>query len=86
MEAQDDAASEQLRSYMQEHSLEHLPGRKEVLLFSAEDQAEGSIMAMRDIIRPARGRARLGPLDLKAGHGTLEGRMVGLLPPAGTRH
>lgn len=65
-------------------SLETFPGRKEVLLIVAEDEDEGQIMASREIIRPARGKARLGPLEVWD-TGVSEGRMVGLLPSRGTR-
>jgi hypothetical protein len=58
--------------------VEAQPGRKEVLLFNAEDAREGMIMAHREIIRDG-ARATLGPLEVFAS-GYSEGRMIGLLP------
>jgi hypothetical protein len=58
--------------------VEAQPGRKEVLMFSAEDELEGVIMGHREIIRDG-ARARLGPLEVIQ-YGQSEGRMVGLLP------
>lgn len=56
------------------------PLREEVVMFAAEDEAEGSLMARRRIIRPAHGRATLGPLQYDPRGGTIVGRFVGLLP------
>jgi hypothetical protein len=61
------------------------PLAREVVAFHGEDDT-GHYAAMRDIIRPAKGKAKLGPLHYKMrpsdpGHG--EGRMFGLLPRRG---
>jgi hypothetical protein len=69
------------------------PDRIEVVMIQGEDRDCGQIMLHRDIIRPAKGRPYLGPLqsldDLPfIPHGARvqsEGRMVGLLPVRGTR-
>lgn len=62
------------------------PDRQEVVLLYAEDEA-GMMMAHRDIIRPAHGKPRLGPLRFIADErgGSWEGRMVGMLPQRGVR-
>jgi hypothetical protein len=60
------------------------PRRKEVLLISAEDQSLGMVMAHREIIRE-KGRPKLGPLVIHSDLKQSEGRMIGLLPPVGTR-
>lgn len=57
--------------------------RIESILFSGEDAAS-SILAWRDIIRPVRGKPRLGPLEFMPNGGIGEGRFVGLLPRQGT--
>jgi hypothetical protein len=69
------------------------PDRVEVVMIQGEDRDYGQIVAQRAIIRPAKGRAYLGPLQtlddlpfMPAGaHVQSEGRMVGLLPVRGTR-
>jgi len=61
------------------------PGRIEVLLISGEDQAEGSLMARREIIRHD-GRVMLGKLEFIEQGSHSEGRMVGMLPAKGVKH
>jgi hypothetical protein len=58
------------------------PDRKEVLMITGEDRDAGQVMTHRDIIRPKRGKAYLGPL-VRDAFPQSEGRMVGLLRPAG---
>jgi hypothetical protein len=58
------------------------PGRIEVILISAEDEREGQIMAIREIIRHG-GESKLGALRILQ-EGGMEGRMIGLLPRKGT--
>jgi hypothetical protein len=58
------------------------PDRKEILMFSAEDQSAGMMMGHRDIIRERGRKARLGPLVIDK-FDQSEGRMVGLLPVVG---
>ncbi len=65
-------------------SLEHVPGRREVVMLQAEDD-NCMVIATRAIIRPKKGKARLGPLEYSPEFGSHEGRMVGLLPPKGVR-
>lgn len=69
------------------HGVASHPNRQEIVLLQAEDE-NGMAMAHRDIIRPARGKATLGPLrfisdEHKGGH--WEGRMIGMLPQRGVR-
>jgi hypothetical protein len=64
--------------------LKNHPDRKEILMFSAEDQSAGMVTAHRDIIRAPGRKARLGPLVID-NFTESEGRMVGLLPALGTR-
>lgn len=60
--------------------LANFPGRQEVLMFSAEDQTEGHLMARCYIERaPGGGKAKLGPLIIET-EGVMEGRLVGVLP------
>ena len=56
------------------------PARVEVVMFAADDVAEGSLMACRKIIRPARGKAALGPLEYDPRGGMVSGRFLGLVP------
>jgi hypothetical protein len=60
------------------------PLRKEVVMFSAEDES-GMLTAQREILRPSGRPPRLGPLvinDMQGWSG--EGRLVGMLPRRGT--
>ena len=59
------------------------PHREEVVMFAADDVAEGGLMARRKIIRPSSGRAKLGPLEFDPRGGSLAGRFVGLIPRKG---
>lgn len=56
------------------------PHREEIVMFAAEDEAEGTLMARRGIIRPSHGRATLGPLQYDPRGGALVGRFLGLIP------
>lgn len=56
------------------------PDREEVVMFAADDRDEGSLMACRKIIRPSRGRAKLGPLAYDPRGGMVAGRFLGLVP------
>jgi hypothetical protein len=58
------------------------PDRREVLMITGEDRDAGQVMTHRDILRPKRGKAHLGPL-VRDDFPQSEGRMVGLLRPAG---
>jgi hypothetical protein len=60
--------------------LEHYPGRMEVVLYVAEDEDEGALMARREITRDADGTPTLGPLVFYEAFGRHEGRMAGMLP------
>jgi hypothetical protein len=60
-------------------SLEHEPGRVEVVMFSGEDAQEGSIMGFRDIVRESGKPPYLAPLRIVTTDRS-EGRMIGLLP------
>jgi hypothetical protein len=69
------------------------PDRMEVVMISGEDHECGQMMVHRNIIRPAKGKPYLGPLQdlddlpfIPPGGGVAqsEGRMVGLLPRRGT--
>jgi len=60
------------------------PGRIEVLVIYAEDVQEGFLLARVPISRKD-GKAKLGELRFLSCDSS-EGRMVGLLPKAGTRH
>ena len=59
------------------------PHRQEVVMFAADDAAEGGLMARRKIIRPSSGKAKLGPLEFDPRGGSLAGRFVGLIPRKG---
>lgn len=73
---------DKLKRFAENNSLEHYPGRQEVIMYAAESQDEGMLMGRREIIRNAIGPAQLGPLELSDYGGRAEGRMVGLLPAA----
>lgn len=60
------------------------PDRQEVIILTAESESAGLVMAWRHIIRPTKGKAKLGPLVIDQHAGlTVEGRMVGMLPRRG---
>lgn len=65
-----------------ENGIANHPDRKEILMFTGEDQNLGMVMARCDIIRKGGRKVRLGPLVIDKFDG-MEGRMVGLLPMAG---
>jgi hypothetical protein len=57
------------------------PARREVIVLMAESELGGLVYGRRDIIRPAKGKARLGPLIIEQRAGlTVEGRMSSMLP------
>ena len=59
------------------------PDRVEVVMFCAEDHAEGQLMGRRQIIRPQGPYAKppyLAPIEIDPEGGMLQGRFVGLLP------
>jgi hypothetical protein len=63
------------------------PGRREVINMTAESEVGGLVMAWRPIIRPPKGKAKLGPLIIEQREGmTVEGRFVSLLPRRGRGH
>jgi hypothetical protein len=78
VEALGDNAEEIVREAIRVGVSNH-PARKEVIMFSAEDEREGQMLARRVIIRPATGHAYLGPLVIETDN-ISEGRFVGLLP------
>ena len=69
------------------------PDRVEVVQIQGEDRDYGQIIASRDIIRPAKGKPYLGPLQMindlshvpQGATIQSEGRMVGMLPVRGMR-
>lgn len=81
MRPKDAEESKWMIEYMRNNSIADHPRAIEVLMYSAEDQLEGSLMGARDIIRKD-GKVSLGPLDLR-GDGQIEGRFTGLLPRKG---
>ncbi len=72
------------RIYERYGSLEHVPGRREVIMFTAED-AQHQRLAQIEIHRPAGRQPYLGELEMSPDGGELEGRMVGILPRTGTQ-
>lgn len=77
--SQSEKEARALSDYSRGNSLENIPDCEEVVIFMCEDQHEGTIMARRVIIRPAKGKPRLGPLEFHD-MGMMEGRLVGMLP------
>jgi hypothetical protein len=60
------------------------PGRREVVALTAESERSGLLCGLRHIIRPPKGKARLGPLVVEQRAGlTVEGRMSSMLPRKG---
>jgi hypothetical protein len=70
------------------------PERVEIVMIQGEDSEYGQIVTHREIIRPAKGKAYLGPIQTlddmphvpPGGTVQSQGRMVGLLPVRGARH
>ena len=62
------------------------PQRQEIIMISAEDEAEGQLLARRTIIRPKGAKPYLGPLVIDTETRQSEGRFVGLLPQRATVH
>jgi hypothetical protein len=80
------ASEEEYKAYMETHnSLEHWDGRKENIIYMAEDAQEGTLLATREILRTEGQPPRLGPMQFTS-HGVNSGRMVGLLPTTGKGH
>jgi hypothetical protein len=73
------ATKEDIRAWSKEHSLEHYPGREEVIIFVAEDVSGETVLAERKISQPGR---ELGPLEVKD-LPRMEGRLFGMLPQRG---
>jgi hypothetical protein len=76
--------------WINRHGIRKHPQRVEVVMIVGEDRDAGMISARRRIIRPKKGRAHLGPLEITTDVGgdktvQTEGRMVGLLPVRGPR-
>ena len=65
---------------LNQRGLESHPDRVEVVAFMAESETEGMLTGRRQIERPARGKAKLGPLHVEERFTQSEGRMVGMLP------
>ncbi|MGY2987740.1 hypothetical protein [Bradyrhizobium sp. USDA 4508] len=61
------------------------PGRIEIVMIGAEDQAEGMLTAHCEIIRSGN-KAVLGKLQIDSKFDSAEGRMVGLLPAPAMKH
>lgn len=72
-----------VQEFAKHTSLEHYEGRREIIMYAAEDRVEGMLIGRREIIRNAIGPAQLGPLKIEK-FGRLEGRFVGLLATAAT--
>jgi hypothetical protein len=69
---------------IQQHGISQHPARREVVNLMAESEVGGLVMAWRPIIRPAKGKARLGPMVVEERDGlTVEGRFVSMLPRKG---
>ena len=69
---------------VQQRGISDHPSRREVVNMTAESEAGGMILAWRYIIRPPRGKAKLGPLIVEQRSGmTVEGRMSSMLPRKG---
>jgi hypothetical protein len=85
MSAMSDAEAKAMSERANREGVSNLPGRIEAISISAEDVEEPMIMAWREIIRPERGRAKLGDLVIMPPDGA-EGRFVGMLPKKGRTH
>jgi hypothetical protein len=59
------------------------PDRQEIVMISGED-ANGTMTATREIIRPAKGKARLGPLSIDT-YTSMESRFGGMLAHLNTQ-
>jgi hypothetical protein len=60
------------------------PDRQEVVILTAESERAGLVMAWRPIIRPSKGKARLGPIVIEQRDSlTVEGRLSSMLPRKG---
>lgn len=73
----DDSDTEASRKAMAGGSLEHYPGRGEVVTFMAEND-DGMLQAHRQIIR-GEGKPTLGPLEYLPSR-EVSGRFIGMLP------
>jgi hypothetical protein len=59
------------------------PLRREVIVIMSETYDSGVTMAFRNIIRPKKGKAKLGPLVVQSDWNQIEGRMSSMLPVRG---
>lgn len=73
--------AESVAAHMRDKSLKDLPGRKEVIMYSVEDEYEGALFAVREIIRDG-DKATLGPLQITK-YDVGDGLLLGLLPNKG---
>ncbi len=79
---QEEAGASEVDALMAKYgSLEHVPGRREVVVILAED-ANGVVGGYMEINRPAGRKPYLGKLEVERPD-AIEGRMVGLLPRRG---
>ena len=78
-----DISARDLRAIASEGLAEH-PDRREIIMFSAENSRGETLTALRYILRPEHGRAKLSPLTIDDMAGVKsEGRLVGLLERKG---
>ena len=68
---------------MREVGISEHPDREEIVMFSAED-AKSTATGTRPIIRPAKGKARLGPLVIDT-YTSMESRFGGMLAHLNTQ-
>ena len=61
-------------------SLEHVPGRKEIIIYQFEDKDIPQMSAEQEIIRPEGKNPYLGELIIRESFKSSEGRFVGMLP------
>lgn len=68
---------------IQSEGIARHPARREVVVFMSEAESSGLSMSVRDIIRPKKGKPRLGPLVVQDGWDRADGRFSSLLPTRG---
>jgi hypothetical protein len=76
----DEAEGKRVMAQVNDHGLQDHPDREEIVMFSCEDRGGGFLVARRQIIRPAGGKPRLGPLEIDDHPGAFEGRFIGMFP------
>ena len=85
----DGTSVEEINKLVRERgSIANHPDRIEIVQVQGEDCECGQIMAQRRIVRPANRKPYLDPLEIIVAPGdgvASEGRMIGFLPPRGTR-